>query len=78
MANRVLLNIADNGGYAPDQISTSFTLGDLLEEVSRAIETHGADSVIVLNNGQRYGASYGSIIDTKFTDLFYTPEDEEN
>jgi hypothetical protein len=78
MATRVLLNISDNGGYAPEQISSRFTLGKLLEEVEQAIETHGADSVIVLNNGQRYGASYGSIIESEFADLFYTPHDEEN
>jgi len=78
MASQVLLNISDNQGYAPDQISTSFTLARLLEEVEQAIEVYGADSVIVLNNGQRYGATYGSIIDSPSTDLFYTPEDEES
>ncbi|MGX1792277.1 hypothetical protein ACWIDW_04965 [Microbacterium sp. NPDC055312] len=78
MASQVLLNISDNGGYSPDQINTSFTLGRLLEEVEQAIEVYGADSVIVLNNGQRYGATYGSIIDSEFGDLFYSPEEEEN
>lgn len=77
MASQVLLNISDNGGYTPDQINTTFTLGRLLEEVEQAIEVYGADSVIVLNNGQRYGASYGSILDSASTDLFYTPEEEE-
>lgn len=77
MATQVLLNISDNQGYAPDQISTNFTLARLLEEVEQAIEVYGADSVIVLNNGQRYGATYGSIIDSPSTDLFYSPEEEE-
>lgn len=78
MATQVLLNISDNQGYAPDQVNTSFTLGRLLDEVEQAIEVHGADSVIVLSNGQRYGAGYGSILDSPSTDLFYAPEDEEN
>lgn len=78
MASQVLLNISDNQGYAPDQINTSFTLARLLEEVEQAIEVYGADSVIVLNNGQRYGATYGSIIDSPSADLFYSAEEEEN
>lgn len=76
MASQVLLNISDNQGYAPDQISTNFTLARLLEEVEQAIEVYGADSVIVLNNGQRYGATYGSIIDSPSADLFYSLEEE--
>lgn len=78
MASQVLLNISDNQGYAPDQISTNFTLARLREEVEQAIEVYGADAVIVLNNGQRYGATYGSIIDSPSADLFYCPEEEEN
>lgn len=78
MASQVLLNISDNQGYAPDQISTNFTLARLREEVEQAIDVYGADAVIVLNNGQRYGATYGSIIDSPSADLFYSPEEEEN
>ncbi|GLJ62210.1 hypothetical protein GCM10017576_23400 [Microbacterium barkeri] len=78
METRILLNISDNGGYAPDQINTSFTLGKLLEGLNQAIETFGEDAVIVLSNGQRYGAGYGSIIDPGYGDLFYTAEDGED
>lgn len=74
---RVLLNISENQGYAPDQINTDFTLGQLLEAVESAIETHGAEAVIVLSNGQRYGAGYGSIVDPGFGDLFHQADDED-
>jgi len=75
---RVLLNISDNGGYAPDQINTDFTLGQLLEAVEEAIETHGAEAVIILSNGQRYGAGYGSIVDSGFGELFRSADEAED
>lgn len=74
---RVLLNISDNQGYAPDQINTDFTLGQLLEAVENAIEAHGAEAVIVLSNGQRCGAGYGSIVDPGFGDLFQEAHDDD-
>ncbi|MWB98312.1 hypothetical protein [Agromyces seonyuensis] len=61
---RVLLNISDNQGYAPDQIETRVTLGDLLDAVTEAIREFGEGAVIVLSNGQRYGAGFGSISST--------------
>lgn len=77
MATQILMNISDNQGYAPDQIDTRFTLGDLLEQVEQAIEDFGEEATIVLNNGQRYGASYGSIADPRGGYLFYSAADEQ-
>lgn len=72
------MSISDNGGYSPEQINTDFTLGDLLEAVEEAIETHGAEAVIILSNGQRYGAGYGSIIDPGFGELFHAADENED
>ncbi len=74
---RVLMNISDNQGYAPDQITTSMTLGRLLEAVEDAIEDFGPDALIVLNNGQRYGAGYGRIVDPGFGQLFQSEDGED-
>lgn len=57
----VLLPISDNEGYSPEQIRTRVTLADLLESVQEAIENFGADAKVVTSNGQRYGASFGSL-----------------
>ncbi len=73
---RVILNISDNQGYAPDQISTKMTLARLLEAVEEAIEDYGSDAQIILNNGQRHGAGYGSIIDPGFAELFHADEED--
>lgn len=61
MATTVLLPVNDNQGYAPDQVRTNVTLQDLLESVQQAIEEFGEDAKVVLSNGQRYGAGFGSI-----------------
>lgn len=74
---QVLMNISDNGGYAPSQIRSDFSLGDLLEEVNEAIARFGEDATIVLSNGQRYGAGYGSIVSPRGDDLFYIPEERD-
>lgn len=75
---RVILNISDNQGYAPDQIATKMTLARLLEAVEEAIEDFGPDAQIVLNNGQRYGASYGYIVDSGSAELFESEGDSED
>lgn len=72
----VLLAIDDNRGYVPDQIETSYTLGELLEDLEDAIKDYGPDAVIVLSNGQRYGAGYGRIRASAWGNPFGTPEDE--
>jgi hypothetical protein len=59
---RVLMAHQGNLGYAPDQIETSVTLADLLEKVQEAVDEHGEDAVVVLqqtNNG--HGANYGKL-----------------
>jgi len=61
MAKTVLLPVDDNQGYAPEQVSTSVTLQDMLEAIEQAIEEFGADSKVVLSNGQRTGAGFGRI-----------------
>ncbi|AVJ49946.1 hypothetical protein FDJ43_gp48 [Microbacterium phage Koji] len=61
MANTVLLGVNDNQGYSPDQINTSVTLADLLEAVQQAILDYGEDAKVVVANGQRYGAGFGSL-----------------
>lgn len=61
MANTVLLGVNDNQGYAPDQIDTSVTLATLLEAVEDAINQFGEDAKVVVANGQRYGAGFGSL-----------------
>lgn len=61
MSNRVTLPIDDNQGYSPEQIDTSVTLYELLEAIKEAIEEFGEDATVVLDNGQRYGARFGSV-----------------
>ena len=63
MATRVTLPIDDNQGYGPEQIDTIVTLRDMLEGIQEAIEEFGEDAVVVLDNGQRYGARYGRVRD---------------
>lgn len=76
MADRVLLNISDNEGYAPNQIDDSVTLGDFLELVKEAIEEFGEDAMIVLSNGQRYGAGFGKL--STYGDLFESTTRDED
>lgn len=61
MAKTVLLGVNDNQGYAPDQIQTEVTLASLLASVQEAIEEYGEDAKVVVANGQRYGAGFGSL-----------------
>lgn len=75
MHERVILKIDDRQGYAPDQITDSVTLGTLLELVTAAVEEFGPDAMVVLNNGDRYGATYGRL--STWDDLF-TAEDADS
>ncbi|USH44805.1 hypothetical protein SEA_JUANYO_56 [Microbacterium phage Juanyo] len=56
MARTVLIGVNDNQGYAPDQINTDVTLADLLSVVAFT-----KDAKVVVSNGQRYGAGFGSL-----------------
>lgn len=77
MAEYIILPINSNQGYSPEQVmNESITLGDLLAAVQEAIETHGAETKIVLSNGQRYGAGYGNI--SQWQDIFEEPEEDED
>ncbi|GLI28494.1 hypothetical protein ARHIZOSPH14_27360 [Agromyces rhizosphaerae] len=58
----VLINISDNEGYSPEQINTHITLGAMLESIQEAIDEFGEDAKVVLSNGQRYGAGFGSFV----------------
>jgi hypothetical protein len=75
----VLINISDNQGYEPDQIDTPITLAAMLESIQEAIEEFGDDAKVVLNNGQRYGASYGAFVQGYGSSLEITDahQDEE-
>jgi arabinogalactan endo-1,4-beta-galactosidase len=75
-AKQVQMNVESNLGYAADQIKTSVTLADLLEQVQEAIVEWGEDAVVVLhqtNNG--YGANYGKV---SSYDLFNSTDSDED
>jgi hypothetical protein len=76
---RVLLSIDDNEGYAPEQVDTTLTLGDLIAALQEAADEHGEDAIVVLNNGQRYGASFGrfTTMAGEIVDITATDEDED-
>lgn len=77
MSKRISLNVEGNLGYGPDQIQTSVTLADLLEQVQEAINEWGEDAEVVLyQSNNRYGANYGRL--SRY-ELFDTPDnyDEE-
>lgn len=69
MAKHITLNIRSNEGYSADQvIDKTITLGALLEALQEAIEEHGEDTPVILNEGQRYGANYGFL--SQYEELF--------
>ncbi len=72
---RILLAIEDNMGYTPDQVHNSMTIYDLVRALQEAAEEYGEDTLIVLDNGQRYGARYGGI--DIYRDLITPVEDED-
>lgn len=77
MTTRLLLDISDNQGYSPEQVETKFTLGELLEFTEEAIQEFGEDAIIVLSNGQRYGAGYGRINHPRYGELFRDANEDE-
>lgn len=71
MAKQITLNIHSNAGYSADQVvDRTITLQDLLEAVQQAVEDHGEDAKIILNEGQTYGANFGYL--SPFEELFTT------
>ncbi|WP_109210591.1 MULTISPECIES: hypothetical protein [Microbacterium] len=75
--DRVLLAVESNRGYAPDQITDSMTLRDLLNAVEQAIEEYGEDAMVVTHDGgNRYGANYGAI--SIYADTFTAVETDED
>ncbi len=72
--NFVQLNIADNEGYAPDQVGSTMTLGALLVALEDAVAEYGEDATLVLANGQRFGAGYGRLRVGRYGEVFQRPE----
>jgi hypothetical protein len=76
MADKVILKIADRQGYSPDQVTNTITLGALLRAVEGAVENFGEDALVVLDNGDRYGATYGGL--SEWEDLFENVPDDDD
>jgi hypothetical protein len=77
MAQHIILNINDNQGYSPEQVvGSTITLQDLLEAVEQAIADKGGDTKVVLSNGQRYGAQYGTI--SQWDNIFAEQDQDED
>lgn len=73
---RIKMNVEGNLGYGPDQIESSISLGNLLEQVEQAIEEWGEDAEVVLHQqNNRYGANYGSLAEG--FDLFQSADDDD-
>lgn len=81
MATILTLPIDDNRGYTAEQVAeetrTQVTLQELLEGIQDAIREHGADAIVVLDNGQRYGAQFGVIRDASMGREWFQPATEE-
>lgn len=58
---RVVLGVNSNQGYGAYQIDDPMTLGDLANLVAEAINQYGQDTLVVVDNGQQFGARFGSI-----------------
>ena len=82
MATILTLPIDDNRGYSAEAVAeetrTQVTLQELLEAIQDAIREHGADSVVVLDNGQRYGAQFGVIRDASSGHEWFQPSDADD
>lgn len=78
-ATRVLLAIDDNQAYMPGDVETTLTLGELIAALQEAASEHGEDAIVVLNNGQRYGASFGAFrtMDGEITDITAAGADDD-
>jgi hypothetical protein len=72
---RVILKVTDRQGYSPDQVTSTMTLRDLHRAIEQAIEDFGPDVLIVTDNGDRYGATFGGI--DPYADTFTAVEQDE-
>lgn len=75
MAEQVILRIQPHTGYAPNQVTESITLRGLADAVAVAIDDFGEDAMIVLDDGNRYGATFGLL--SPWEDLFVEVDDDE-
>lgn len=74
------LSVQSNAAYSPDQIieeGRGMRLADLLDAVQYAIDEHGEDAEVVLDNGQRYGAQFGYIATMGWGEVFELVEEED-
>jgi hypothetical protein len=82
MATILTLPIDDNRGYTAEDVAeetrTQVTLQELLEGIQDAIREHGADAIVVLDNGQRYGAQFGIIRDASMGHEWFQKADAED
>lgn len=58
---RVILKVTDRQGYSPDQVTQTMSLYDLQRAIEQAIEDFGGDALIITDNGDRYGATFGGV-----------------
>lgn len=71
---RVILKVKDRQGYSPEQVTQTMALHDLHRAIEQAIEDFGPDTLIVTDNGDRYGATFGGI--DPYADTFTADSDD--
>ena len=73
------MSVTPNAGYSPDQAMNSnpLTLGELKEAIEDAILEFGENAILVLDNGQDWGARWGKI-NKHFGEIEILEYDEEN
>lgn len=74
----IVMTTRPHDAYTVEDVSAhGMTLGELLEAVQTAIETHGEDTRIVISDpGNRYGAQYGYL--PAYGDNIFTTDTEED
>jgi hypothetical protein len=78
MATILTLPVVPNEAYTADSVDTSVTLYELLEAIQDAIAHHGPEALVVLDNGQKYGAQFGAIEPaSRERDWFQKAEDND-
>lgn len=72
----VIMAIADRQGYSPEQVTNTMTLYDLHRAIEQAMEEFGEDALVVTDNGDRYGATFGGV--DSYRDLFTAAREDED